>query len=410
MTDVELRPIDLAELPGFYRLLSETFGEDPRDEDRERFATVFEPERSLAGFDGDQIVSTAGIYTRDMTLPGGPRPVAGVTVVSVSPTHRRRGILTEMMRRQLAELQERQQEPVAALWASEGAIYGRFGYGVAARQVGLDGDKRKLRLRPGTPTGDGRIVLATAEQARKPVVEVYERVRPVSVGFLGRPGRWWDRAFSDPEHIRDGATSRRHALHTEQDGSVTGFASYRVKDNWTPAENASELRVQDVFATTPAAYAALWSFLAGIDLTPRVIRSRAPLDDPLQHMLLDVRALRAEVYDSLWVRLADVGRALAARTYSVPLDVVLEVTDDFCPWNAGRWRLSGDEAGASCERSTDPADLELSATELGAAFLGGPTLASFGAAGRIGERRPGALAAASRAFAGDRQPWCPEIF
>lgn len=410
MTDLELRPVEPSELPGFYRTLSETFGEDPRDEDRELFATVFEPARSLAAFDGGQVVGTAGIYTRDMTLPGGPRPVAGVTVVSVLPTHRRRGLLTEMMRRQLTELHERGQEPVAALWASEAAIYGRFGYAVAARQLSWTGRTDRLRLRPDVPVGSGRVLLTTPERARPHEIAVYEQLRPETVGFLARPGRWWDRAFADAEHVRGGASSRRHALHHEQDGSVTGFATYRTKSEWGDDGPDGEIRVQDVLAVTPEAYAALWSFLGGLDLHPRLRQEKAPLDDPLQHLLADIRALRAEVYDSLWIRLADVGRALAARTYSAPVDVVLEVGDGFCPWNAGRWRLSGDASGARCERSTDPADLALSATDLAAAFLGGQSLAAIGAAGRVTESTPGALAATGRAFAGDRQPWCPEIF
>ncbi|HYT10406.1 MAG TPA: GNAT family N-acetyltransferase [Mycobacteriales bacterium] len=410
MTDVELRPIDRAELPSFYRTLAETFGEDPRDDDRERFAKLFEPERSLAAFDGDQVVSTAGAYTRQMTLPGGPRPVAGVTIVGVLPTHRRRGLLTEMMRRQLTELHERQQEPVAALWASEGGIYGRFGYGAAARQVALSGSKSRMRLRPDVPLGSGRVTLATPEQARPHEIAVYDQVWRSAVGFLERDERWWDRVFDDREHLRGGATARRHALHVEQDGSVTGYATYRLKDEWTFAQNDSEVLVLDVLTTTAPAYTALWSYLAGIDLHPKIARQRAPLDDPLQHMLLDVRALRTEVYDSLWVRLADLGGALAERTYSTDLDVVLEVTDEFCPWNAGSWRLSGDASGARCERSTDAADLTLSAADLAAAFLGGPTLVSLAGTGRVLEQTRGALSATSRAFAADRQPWCPEVF
>ena len=410
MTDVELRPIDLTELPGFYRTLAETFGEDPRDDDRERFAQTFEPERSIAAFDSGEVVATAGAYSLQMTLPGGPRPVAGVTIVGVLPTHRRRGLLTEMMRRQLTELHERQREPVAALWASEGGIYGRFGYGVAARQVGMTGDTTRMRLRPGAPVGSGRVVLASPERARPPETAVYEQVRSASVGFLGRSERWWDRICYDGEHIRGGATARRHALHTEQDGTVTGYVTYRLKDEWTAARNDSEVRVLDLHATTPAAYAALWAYLAGIDLHPKLRKDRSPLDDPVLHLLADARALRPEVYDSLWVRLADVGRGLAARSYSTPVDVVLEVGDDFCPWNAGRWRLSGDESGATCERSTDPPDLALAAADLGSIHLGGPTLVSLAAAGRIEERTPGAVRAVSRAFAGDRQPWCPEVF
>jgi predicted acetyltransferase len=410
MTDLELRPIDRTEFPAFYRVLSEVFLEDPNDEDRESLGSVFEPERSLAAFDDGQIVATAGIYTRDMTLPGGPRPVAGVTVVSVQPTHRRRGLLTAMMRRQLTGLHEEQREPVAALWASEGGIYGRFGYGVAARQLAWMGPKQKLRVRPDVPLGTGRVVLAQPEKARPHEEAVYEALRPTSVGFLDRRGPWGDRMAADPERSRRGASARRHALYTEQDGSVTGFATYRTRQAGEPGRNESAVDVGDVFATTPAAYAALWAYLAGIDLAPRLTLYRAPLDDPLQHILADVRVLDMSMYDSLWVRLADVDRALVSRTYATPLDVVLDVRDEFCPWNAGRWRLSADGSGAVCERTQDPADLALSSTELGATYLGGPTLVGLAAAGLVTEQRPGALTAASRAFAGDRLPWCPEVF
>lgn len=410
MTDLELRPIDRTEFPEFYRVLSEAFLEDPQDDDRESLGTVFEPERSLAAFDDGQIVSTAGIYTRDMTVPGGPRPIAGVTVVSVQPTHRRRGLLTAMMRRQLTGLHEEQAEPVAALWASEGGIYGRFGYGVAARQLALTGRKERLRVRPGVSLGTGRVLLASPEKARPHEEAVYEALRPTSVGFLDRRGAWADRLAADPERNRHGASARRHALYTEQDGSVTGFTVYRTREAGEPGRNDSSVDVGFVHATTPEAYAALWAYLAGIDLTPRLTLYRAPLDDPLQHIIADVRALDMSMYDSLWIRLADVDRALASRTYSTPVDVVFDVRDEVCPWNAGRWRLSADGSGAVCERTQDPADLALSSTELGAAYLGGPTLVGMAAAGLVTELRSGALHSASGAFAGDRLPWCPEVF
>lgn len=410
MTDLELRPIDRSELPAFYRTLAEVFGEEPEDADRELMAPVFEPERSLAAFDDGEIVSTAGIYTRDLTVPGGPTPAAGVTFVSVQPTHRRRGLLTSIMRRQLTELHEDQREPVAVLWASEGGIYRRFGYGVAARQLAWEGTKSRLRLRPEVSAGSGRVVLTSAEKARPPEEAVYEALRPAAVGFLARPGGWGDRLIADPAHARHGASARRHALHTEQDGSVTGYATYRVKQDGSSRRNDSELQVQDVFATTPSAYAALWAFLFGVDLVPKLVRTKAPLDDPLPHLVTDPRGLEGHLYDSLWIRLADVGRALAARTYTAAVDVVLDVRDEFCPWNARRWRLSGDATGAVCAPTEDAADLTLSSTELGAVYLGGPTLASMGAAGLVTESTPGALAAVSRAFAGDRQPWSPEVF
>lgn len=284
-----------------------------------------------------------------------------------------------------------------------------FGYGVAARQVSWEGTKAGLRLRPGVDTGTGRVVLTAPEKARPAEDAVYEALRPAATGFLSRPGGWGDRLAADPAHARSGSTARRHALHTEQDGSVTGYATYRIKPG---GEHRSEstVQVEDVLATAPTAYAALWGFLFGIDLVPKLVRGKAPLDDPLQQIVADTRALEGTLYDSLWVRLADVGRALETRTYSQPVDVVLDVRDEFCPWNAGRWRLSGDPAGAVCAPTGDPADLALTSTELGAAYLGGPTLAALGAAGLVTESTPGALLAASRAFAGDRQPWSPEVF
>ena len=370
---------------------------------------VTDPERTFAVREDGQIVATGANLARELTVPGGTVRVAGTSAIGVVPGHTRRGHLTAMMRRLLDDAAEAG-EPVAALWASEGVIYGRYGYGVAARQVGMTADRDQVRLRPGTPAGSGRVVLASPEQARPHEMAVYEQVRRDAVGFLARSDEWWDRILRDPEHIRGDATARRHALYTEQDGSVSGFVTYRFKEEWTRARNDSEVRVIDVFAVTPQAYGALWAYVAGLDLYPRLRKDRAPLDDPIQHMLADARAFRPEVYDSLWVRLADVGRALADRAYATPVDVVLEVADDFCPWNAGRWRLSGDETGATCAPSTDPADLVLTAAELGAVHLGGPTLVGLAAAGRVEERTAGALRAVSRAFAGDRQPWCPEVF
>jgi predicted acetyltransferase len=410
MADVLLRPIDRTEFPAYFRALSETFGEDPRDTDRDADAAIFEPERSLAGFDGDRMVATAGIFSRQMTLPGGPKPVAAVTMVSVAPTHRRRGLLTEMMRRQLTGLHEERAEPVAALWASEAAIYGRFGYGMATRQIALSGRTRDLALRPDIDVGTGRIQLATAEQARPWLAEVYDRVRPREVGWLDRRGSWWNYRLHDPDHWRDGATAYRFALNTQEDGQVTGYAVYRVKRIWDRGHAESEVSVHELVATTPQAYAAIWSFVTNLDLT-RVVKKRiAALDDPIVHQITNARILRAELFDGLWVRLADVRRALADRRYAADVDVVLEVTDEFCPWNAGRWRLRGGADGAECERTGDAADLALSAAELGAGYLGGIRLAGLAAAGRVTELRPGALVAASRAFAGDREPSCPEVF
>jgi predicted acetyltransferase len=406
-----LRAISATELPEYYRALSETFHADPREADREQEAHVFEPERSLAAFDEKAIVATAAIYTRTMTVPGGQAPIAGVTLVSVAPTHRRRGVLTAIMRRQLSELYEERREAVAALWASESVIYQRFGYGLAATGAKLNGRTRDLRLRPEADTGQGRIRLAGEEEARPHMAAVYEAVRPRTAGFLDRPGRWWDSRLHDPEHHREGFTSLRFALHEEPDGRVTGYVIYRTKPKWDNWDDpASELRIREMFASTPQAYAALWEYLVGLDLVRSVERFHGPVDEPLTYLVADARAVKLQQVDNLWVRLADVGRALAGRGYGTDVDVVFEVGDPFCPWNAGRWRLAAGAGGATCERTRDPADLALTATDLGAAYLGGTSLHTLAAAGRVSELRPGALRAAADAFAVERPPWCPEVF
>lgn len=406
---ITIRPISTKEFPEYYRSLLNAFGEDVVDAEREADLSAFEPQRSLAVLDGSRIVGTAGAFTRKMTMPGAVVPIAAVTLVSVAPTHRRRGLLTELMRRQLTELFESQGEPVAALWASEADIYGRFGYGLSSREATLTGNTRSMRVRPGD-RGDGRIRLVTMEELRQLGVPVFEQVRPETVGWLDRPGRFWDHRFRDAEHNRAGASTFRAIVHEEPDGTPSGYAVYRTKAEWQEFGPDGELRVHEVVATKPTAYAALWGFMLDLDLVRRVRARHRPVDEPLQHLVSDARAVRLSLLDNMWVRTVDVGRALAARRYAQEIDVIIDVSDDFCPWNAGRWRLSGGPTGAECARTADPADLALSSTELGAALLGGNTLSALAASGRVRELRAGALETASRAFAHDRQPWCPDDF
>lgn len=400
------RAIEPSEFPPFWRSLTETFGGDPRDSERESEQKVFEFDRSVAGFDGGQIVSTSGIFSRTVTVPGGELPFAAVTMVTVAPTHRRRGVLTEMMRRMLDDARERQ-EPVAGLWASETTIYGRFGYGLASRNVSLAAPKKPLVVRPGFGE-PGRMRRVVPEEARTDMVRIYESAKTDQVGWLNRSEPWWDLRFDDPEDARNGATAWRHAVHEGGDGSADGYVSYRLSDG--PGDHGRQVHIRDLFAANVDAYAAVWRFVLEMDLIDRVVKWHMPIDDPLQQLVTDPRALGLTVGDGLWVRLVDMAAALAGRCYATEVDVVLDVADTFCPWNAGRYRLSGGPKGADCSRTTDAADLAISAADLGAAYLGGIRLTELAAAGRVTESRPGALLAASRAFAADRSPWCPDGF
>jgi predicted acetyltransferase len=347
-----------------------------------------------------------------MTVPGGAAvPTAGITWITVAPTHRRRGVLTAIMRRQLDGLHEDEREPVAALWAAESSIYGRFGYAPASWRGGWTGQTPRLALRRDVDTGSGRVRVVDADEFRAAAAGIHDAVRRFVPGNLARDDRWWDRLLRDEPDQRHGYTARRHALHVEPDGTVTGFALYRLKSSWSAtSEPEGTLRVGEVRSTTPTSYAALWQFLLSHDLVRTVDAPMASDDDPLRHLLADPRALHARPVDALWLRLVDVGRALSARRYPSPIDLVFEVRDDFCEWNTGRWHVWGHPAGAFCDRTDRDPDLSLGIEDLSAAYLGGVSLASLQAAGRVREISPGAVVNASTAFGWPVTPWCPDEF
>ncbi|MFH9062634.1 GNAT family N-acetyltransferase [Streptomyces coeruleorubidus] len=396
----------------WYDTLIRGFGGVPESaEERELWNSLTEFDRSLGVWDGDDCVGTAGAFSFRLTVPGGASvPAAGVTMVSVAATHRRRGVLTSMMRRQLDDVRA-WGEPLAVLTASEPAIYGRFGYGIATFHLNAEIDTSGVRL-PSLPEGTDEVRLRYAVPAE--VVDVceavYARLVPSRPGMLARQPGWERLGVLDPESDRDGASPLQCVL-AERGGETVGYARYRVKPNWGPAGPNGSVVVENSAALDPAADAAMLRFLFGIDLTSTLVMRGRPVDDAWQHLVSDIRRCQPRLRDSLHVRLVDVGAALEARTYQAPVDVVFEVEDAFCPWNAGRWRLSGDAKGASCARTTDTADVALSVRELGAAYLGGVSLGALGAAGRVREVRRGALAEASLGFgAGAAAPWLPHGF
>ncbi|MBK3643137.1 GNAT family N-acetyltransferase [Streptomyces sp. MBT33] len=406
----DVRALRKDEWDEWYDNLIRAFGGVPEsDEERALWRELTEPERCVGVWDGEACVGTAGAFAFRLTVPGGAAvPAAGVTMVSVAATHRRRGVLTSMMRRQLDDVRS-WGEPLAVLTASEPAIYGRFGYGTATFHVNAEIDTTRVRLSVPPGTGDVRLRYARPGEVLDVCEAVYARVVPRRPGMLVRGAGWERLGVLDPASDRDGASPLQCVL-AERDGEVVGYARFRVKPDWAPTGPDGSVLVQDLEALDPAAHAALWRFLFDIDLTSKVNTRGRPLDEGWQHLVSDIRRCSLRVRDSLYVRLVDVGAALQARTYQAPVDVVLAVEDAFCPWNEGRWRLTGDPKGASCARTEDAPDLALSVRELGAAYLGGVTLEALAAAGRVRELRQGALAEASPAFASTVAPWLPHGF
>ncbi|WP_404817366.1 GNAT family N-acetyltransferase [Streptomyces pharetrae] len=395
----------------WYDTLLRAFGGVPEAaEERELWRELTEFDRFLGVWDGSACVGTAGAFSFRLTVPGGASvSAAGVTMVGVAATHRRRGVLTSMMRRQLDDVRS-WGEPLAVLTASEPDIYGRFGYGVATYALGAEIDTGRVRLSVPAGTDDVRLRYAAPAEVLGACEAVYAQLVPRRPGMLARLPKWERVGLLDPESEREGA-SPLQCVVAERGGRIVGYARYRVKLGWGESGHDGTVILEDLAAPDPAVDAALWRFLFGIDLTSTLVARGRPVDDTWQYLVSDTRRCRPRLRDSLYLRPVEVGAALEARTYAAPVDVVLDVEDAFCPWNTGRWRLSGDAKGATCGRTTDAADLALSVRELGSAYLGGVSLAALAAAGRVRELRAGALTEASVAFgAAGPAPWLPHGF
>jgi predicted acetyltransferase len=346
-----------------------------------------------------------------------------VSMVGVLPSYRRRGILSSLMRQQLDDVHERG-EAVAALIASEAGIYGRFGYGRASWHAGFSLRAGEGELARDAPTDDAlRLRIAEPEAARAELAKVYEMVLDERPGFFARNDSWWDRVLADEPQDRGGASPLRCVV-AEDAASPRGYALFSGRERWDEDAFLPEgvIEVREAVTADPAAAAAIWDDLLSRDLTTEFHAPMRPVDDPLLHLLADPRRVRARVTDGLWVRLVDVAGALTQRRYACPVDVVIEVTDDGCTWNQGRWRLTTGAAGtpvhgagaaglgAACERTGDPADIALPIRALSAAYLGGTRLGPMAAAGLVTELRRGTLAPLSTALSWDPAPWCPMIF
>ena len=337
-----------------------------------------------------------------MTIPGGVAPCAGITWVGVMPSHRRRGVLTELMRQQLDDLRERG-EPLAALWASEPVIYGRFGYGIAAPAAAMEAEHAGFAFRddPG-PTGRARLL--TKDEARELFPPIYERARVQRNGMLSRSDARWDGRVEDPEHWRDGASPKYYVL-IELDGQGEAFAMYRVKSKWERGMSQSELVLVDAIATSTEATRELWRYLFGVDLIAKVSLWNYDPATPLFLMVKDARRLQLKLGDGIWLRLVDVGEALRRRSYAGDDSVVLEVTDEFCSWNEGRYR-AGETPGRPRTRPSCGCRPPTSRPRISARSRssGWPRPAGWRSSPRARSRAP------RRSSGRQLPPWCPEPF
>lgn len=405
----DVRAITESEADLFRARLARGFGVDPDADDEAggRFLELFEIDRTFAAFDDDDIIGTGSAFSFGLTVPGGATArMAGTTIVTVQPTHRRRGVLTAMMTYHLEEAVSRG-EPLAGLWASESSIYDRFGFGVATYRYETKMGTSAVLMRD--PDVGGTVRLVDVEQAGPALREVYEKARLGTSGMLTRSDTWWRlRLFRDSESARGGKSSKRYAVY-EEDGSPRGYAIYRQKENWEDFPEG-EIHVIEVITADPSAHRGLWAFLTNVDLFPHLEWWNLPIDDPLPFHVTEPRRIERKLSDSLWLRLLDIPVALELRSYGHDGSLTIGVDDPFRPDNSGLYRLEVEDGSASCERADGvEADVEMGVDVLGHLYLGGGDAHGMAHSGRI-RGSAEAVVALHGLFRTDRAPWCEEVF
>ena len=395
----------LSEMSAAFAPIWHYFGHlPPSEEATKHFHRVLTPERTIAAFDGARATAGSAAFDFDLTVPGGSVKAAGITVVGVLPTHRRRGLLTQLMRANIDAARERG-EPVAVLWPSEDTIYGRFGYGMASQSAEIDAPRDRMGPYRDIDTS-GEMRLVSLGDAESLVAPVYTRVARQTPGMFARSAAWWqDRLLIDYPWRRQSNGALQCAV-LEIGGEAAAYAFYRCNPGFERGSSTGNVLVVEAMGVDAAATHAIWRYLFGIDWLARVKAYFLPMDHPMLLSLAEPRRLNFLVREGIWVRLIDVGAALAARTFNAGEPVVIEVTDVFCPWNAGRWRVGQNGA----ERTEAAADLACDVQSLGCVYLGGFSFAELSRALRVAELRPGGIARADVLFATSAKPWCPELF
>ncbi|HEV3232730.1 MAG TPA: GNAT family N-acetyltransferase [Candidatus Dormibacteraeota bacterium] len=405
--DYQMRNVTAEEWPAFHALMEEVFVEEAEPEHVEFARRTAELDRSVGVFDGPQLVATAGIYSLGLRVPGGSLPTAGVTWVTVRSTHRRRGVLTAMMARMLDQARERE-EPMAALWAAESVIYGRYGFGAAAYMSNLEIETGHARLTAPAPRGTCRLVDAGTAAGLLPAL--YDRCTADRPGTLARSEVWWERRLHDSALGHAGGWSKRRHVLYERDGELAGYAIFRVHGDWADPFPANRVRVVELIAADPDAVAGVWGYLLAIDLVTKVEANIRPLDEPLQLVLADPRRLRVGDGEELWLRLLDVPGALAGRRYRGAGAIRIGVEDAFRPEVAGVYELEVAGGGGACRRVDAEPDVSTSIEGLSALYLGSVSPLRLLAAGRLAERRAGDALRLHDLLAWPVPAWCPEIF
>ena len=394
---LEMRPIIPEEFTTWLRAESRAHGNRLAD-DPEVLRPHFDLGRSVAVFDNGNIIGGSHSHRVEMSLPGASTIISGVCNVSVQPTHTRQGVMTQMMKYQLNDFHDRG-EAIAALFSTESIIYGRFGYGIGSLYARWSIERPYTAF---TRPYDypGRVVFVDPTDITKDLPEVYRRSTVDRPAMFQREDHHWERDSRAQEHALGGQGGLFYVAY--EDRKIDGYATYRI--------TGTTLVVNELMATTKEANAALWRFCFDMNRMNLTEALKRPVDDPLPWMLADPRQLHRSTRDGVWVRLVDVPESLVLRRYLQEEKLVLEIKDDVCPWNQGRFELEGSSEGASCRATDSSPDLALNVAQLASAYTGAVSFSTLAGAGWVEELTPGALLRADRMFAVRYRPWSPNNF
>jgi predicted acetyltransferase len=408
-----IRPITAEELPAWFQAFGTAFyiwASDPHAAAESR-RDHMDLTRALAAFEDGAIVGTYRSFPVQLTVPGGVRiPVSGVSAVSVRPTHRRQGLLTRMITEDLSSSAKRG-EVASILIAAEWRIYGRYGYGPATWQAHW-----ALRTRATTFTVPpvGRVEVVDALTARSIVPAIYDAYAAAQPGEIARPDHRWDGDLGLVEMPGRPKWKGQVVIHRNDAGEPDGYAKFHGEENWVDMSPEHKMILDELHAVTTEAEVDLWRHLAQMDLTATIQADVRREHEPMQWALADARAAQVSGRaDFLWLRILDVERALAARTYERDADLVIEVVDRLGDRDgpaAGRFRLAASGGSATCARTDAQPGLTLDAKALGAIYLGGTRLVDVTRAGGATEHRAGVLAEVDRLFRTADEPWCSTWF
>ena len=392
---LDMRPVTADEFVKWTRAEARAHG-NRLDDDPEILRPHFDLGRSIGVFEGTEIVGGAHSHEVEMSIPGGSTIIAGVANIAVQPTHTRQGVMTRMMHHQIHDLHERG-EPLAALFATESIIYGRFGYGIGSLYERWSIDRHHNGYDQPYERR-GRVSFVDPADIVKNLPEVFRRTTVGRPGVFQRPIHQWERDSQALEHMPGGQGGLFYIAY-EEDGRVDGYATYRIV--------GTNLCVNELMAATSEANTALWRFCFDVDRMSTTEALKRPVDDPLPWLLADPRRLQRSTRDGVWVRVIDVAAALNLRRYMHSDRLVLEVKDNLCPWNAGRFELEGSSEGGECRASDSSPDLLINISNLASAYMGAVSFSALAKAGLVDERTPRALLRADRMFATQYPPWTP---